>query len=108
MPGLDEISIKAFFKDVWSEEIVKYQGKDEKNRLTLPFSQYLMLLSEVALVEEVRYTVHYSFQMNLDVMGCYIICMYNTKWKYAIYVHMYHTEWKCAMYLICMHVHSMY
>ena len=56
MPGLDEISIKAFFKDVWSEEIVKYQGKDEKNRLTLPFSQYLTLLSEVALVEEVSYT----------------------------------------------------
>ena len=52
MPGLDEISIKAFFKDVWSEEIVKYQGKDERNRLT----QYLTLLSEVALVEEVSYS----------------------------------------------------
>ena len=35
------------------------------------------------------------------------VCMYNIKWKYAIYVHMYHTEWKCATYL-CMHVHSMY
>ena len=52
MPGLDEISIKAFFEDVWSEEIVKYQGKDERNRLT----QYLTLLSEVALVEEVSYS----------------------------------------------------
>ena len=52
MPGLDEISIKAFFKDVWSEEIVKYQGKDERNRLT----QYLTLLSEVALVEKVSYS----------------------------------------------------
>ena len=71
MSGLDEISIKAFFKDVWSEEIVKYQGKDEKNRLTLPFSQYLTLLSEVALVEEVSYS---SLQFSDERCHCVVLC----------------------------------
>ena len=57
--GLDESTIKSFFQQAWSEEIIKYQGKDETNRLTLPFTQYLAAISEVASVEEVSH----SFQV---------------------------------------------
>lgn len=57
--GASEDTIKSFFRTTWSEEIVKYQEKDETSSLTLPFTKYLAHISEVAYAHEVRPPITY-------------------------------------------------